>query len=391
MKREIIFLILISFLMSAVFSYQIQLAGLEFNTINLIESQKKECQTISFDFSNIQEEGNVILSLQVKFQEIKGDNSYASVQVNDEEPQIIWPEFFSCDKVCWARIFLPETKIKPTELTLCLATGGLIQSAELSDSSFIGIYNTPVLSIETIAPESIILGERAKMSILIKNTGTKKTDLFSQFVSQDIRALIDITSFDIVEGESSVSTQINANETKEFVYYIKPNKVGTYNLPYAMLKFGNVFAEEQTIVSNHAQLKVLVPEQISISITSAELNKNSLKITALVKNNWNKQFEGKITFKPTDLVTIQTKEISMAPETEREIIAYTQQLLPGQYDFSAVVEDALDTNKQYFSNSVSYPVKKEEIPFSIIFALLGVIIAAAVFIGISYWKVKKGK
>ncbi len=388
-RRGTIFLIALFFIISTVFSYQIQLAGLNFNTISLSESQKKECQTISYDFSDLSETGEVVLSLQANFQAIKGDNSFVSVQLNDGEERIIWPEFFSCDKACWARIFLPKTRAKKTDLTLCLATGGLIQTAQLFDSSIIGLYDTPVLSIETIAPEAIILGERAKMSIWIKNEGTKKTDLFSQFVSQDIRALIDITSFDIVEGESSVSTEINAGETKEFVYYIKPNKAGTYNLPYAMLRFTNVFDEEQTITSNHTQLKVLVPEQISISVTSTELTKNSLKITALVKNNWDTHFDGEITFKPTDLVVSQTKEISLAPEAEREILAYTQQLLPGQYDFSAVVEGIKDKNNQYFSNSISYPVKKEEIPFSIVFALIAVVAAAAVFIGISYWKGKK--
>lgn len=386
-----LFLVAFLLILTSVFSYEAQLSSLGFETIDINQSQKKECQLVSFNLSDINETGNVILSLQAKFEAIKSDSSYVSLQVNDNAPQIIWPEFFSCEKTCWARIFLPEVRSKKTDLTLCISTGGLINSAELSNSSFIGIYQTPVLSIKTNAPQSIILGERAKMSIQITNSGTKKAELFSQFVSQDIRSLIDITSFDIVEGESSVTTEVNPGESKEFFYYIKPNKTGTYNLPYAILNFDNVFAEKQIIVSNHTQLKVLTPEQVSVSIVSVPISKNSLKITAIVKNNWNKRFEGSIYFKPTDIVTSQVKELSLEPESEREITAYTMQLLPGQYNFSALIVDTADNNNQYYSNSIEYPVIKEDIPFSIIFAVFGVIAAVAVFIGIYYLRDKKRK
>ena len=42
------------------------------------------------------------------------------------------------------------------------------------------------------------------------------TNYFVQFVSKDLRTLLNITSFDIIDGSSSASGVIKAGEVQEF-------------------------------------------------------------------------------------------------------------------------------------------------------------------------------
>ena len=138
-----------------------------------------------------------------------------------------------------------------------------------------GFYDIPLLKIRNEAPSQIFLGDRAKMSIIVSNEGTEPASIYVQFVQPDTRAKVNISSFDIVEGDSSASTYLMPGETKKFDYYIKPSLISSYNLPSAALFFTNNFGEEQVLISNHPTLSVVKPNKLNLAlIVSEEENEN---------------------------------------------------------------------------------------------------------------------
>jgi len=263
-------LILIVFASLAV-AVQFPLTEYGFLEITNLSPGTTQCRelVVSLAQEQAQEKGAGILSINAEFSESKNDSTYVSVLVNEKRELILWKENFSCASLCWARIFLPELKENETKLKICSVLGGASEKLTVSENSFIGIYDTASLEIKTTSPEIIFLGQRAKMSIIVKNTGSKAANVFVQFVHPDTRAKVPITSFDIVVGDSSASTVIEASDTKKFDYYIKPTLVSSYNLPSAALFFTNNFGEEQVIISNHQMMSVLNPQQISVSLISS--------------------------------------------------------------------------------------------------------------------------
>lgn len=367
----LIFLFL--FLANFVIAYQAPLEDFGFKGIILEGESKKECVPLSIDIVELNETGNGILSLNAKFEGAKANSSFVSVKINEMKEIVIWPENFSDNG--YARVFVPALAKQKTDLEICLISGGNSERTELLTSSYIGLYDTPVLEIKTTAPKSIILGEKAHMKIFLKNTGSMDTNYFVQFVSKDLRTLLNITNFDIIDGSSSASGVIKAGEVQEFNFSIIPGKISGYNLPSSIVKFTNIFGEEQIIASEHPQLSVLDPKQIKLNLTSFEMD-DKLKLVILVENNWDEPFEGELIINPKDLIVSSTQEIQLGPKATKEIVLLTNKLLPGKYNFSATIKD---TNNTYFSNSVSYSVKNDDWSLAIILAVFGVICAAIVF------------
>ncbi|MEK6958957.1 MAG: hypothetical protein AABW59_02820 [archaeon] len=384
-KRIVLALFVLVSLAGYAAAYEVPLSTFGFGGIELNGPFGEKCQTISIDMADkvTLAEGQGVLSIHATFDKADNDNSYISLSVDGGTEKIIWPERMTCGETCWSRVFLPELSKGITNLNLCLKTGTYTNSAVISENSFIGFYDTPVLWIENRAPTQIFLGQRAMMSIIIKNTGSKDANISAQFVQEDTRSLVEIKSFDIIEGDSSVTTTIKAGETREFFYFIKPSAASSYNLSSAALFFDNVFNERQMIVSNHPQMKVLIPNQIEVSLVGTEERNGVLRLKLIAKNNWDSFYEGKILFSPSDLIFDSNQDISIAPSATQEISVRTKTLTPGSYSFSASVTDS---NNSYSTQNIQYDVKREGFPIEIVMAVIAIILATAVIL----W-VYKGK
>jgi hypothetical protein len=374
----ILFILLLSFSFSADTLYN---SG--FNGIEVTGSGQKECRSVSVDYSqkeSISKDG--ILSLRAEFIGKDNDNSYILTKINGNE-QIIWPEAFSCDEACWARVYIPELKYTPTEIEICLITGGATQKASVFSDSTIGLYQSPIILIENSAPEKIFLGQRAELKTTIKNIGSKEANIFVQFVGEDIRAVIEISSFDIVEGEPKATTTIAPGEIKTFSYFIKPNLTSAYNLPSSVISFKNVFGENQKIFSNHPELRVVDPKQAEIILISEGLVDDIFNFKVKVTNNWPDEFLGKLEIVPSDLVEAPVIGIAVLPNGEGEFEFRTKKLSPGNYSISVTL---LDGNDAFTTKSVSFEVNKTDFLFEIILAIVGGIIALAIFLIIYFWE-----
>jgi hypothetical protein len=383
MNRLLLLSFLALFLISAVFSSAQPISNFGFEEFSLEKSNLFECRSIIFDasFFSEYEINNLhpILSIQSSIIGKEFDSSFISVEVNDKR-KIFWKEYFNCLDNCVARMFLDDLK-DGDEITFCLRTGA--SKITLFESSTIGYYDTPVLKIENISPGEIILGERAKIIIKITNTGSKETDIFVQFVAENLRALINITSFDIVSGVASASTKIKPLETKEFEFYIKPIFSTHYNLPSSELSFENIFGENQKLLSNHPQLNVIEPNQAELIIIGNKIVDNKLFFVINIKNNWDIKLDGNLLIYPFDLVEKSILNILINPNSEKEYLFNTKKLANGNYFVQAQL---ITVDFNYFSESISFSINENNFWFEIFFSIIAIIIALLIFSKIYFTK-----
>jgi len=377
-------LVLLLFLVQSAFAYQAPLSDFGFNGLLNETKDTKSCKEVTVTLSDavVLEKGTGILSINGDFLDPKMDSSYISVSINGGEEIVLWPEEFVCNGTCWARIFLLDLKKGSTKINLCAVLGSLSKSVAVTNNSFIGIYDAPSLSISNSAPGRIFFGDRAKMTISVTNSGTKAAEVFVQFVHPDTRAKVPIASFDIVEGDSSATTTVAAGETKNFDYYIKPSIISSYNLPSAALFFTNEFGEKQFLLSEHPTMSVVEQKTIEVSLVAIE-QKNPFVFKAIVKNNSAFSFNGTIILSPQTTIASPIQAVSIGPNSEKEVIFNSKVIENGDYSFVASIRDGNDI---YSSNAIDLQIKKEGLPFEIIFAILGILIGAAIF---SYLYFKK--
>ncbi len=367
-------------------AYQTTLKEVGFTSLSNKDPFSTKCTTIDLTVpqADRNEFGSGLFSVQAEFVDLQEDSSYLVISINDGPDKVIWPESFSCNNGCWTRIFIPELKSGTVKVKLCAALGGLTKEVNITENSFFGIYDTPILTITNTAPEIVQLGDKAKMSIKVSNEGTKAANIFVQFVHPDVRAKIKVTSFDIVEGESSATTTIAPGETKYFDYYVKPTIISTYNMSSAALFFTNYFNEQQSIISNHPMMSVVKQDKVEISLVSLD-EKNPYIFKAIIKNNSLSAFTGAIVVSPQTTLQSPVQEIFVAASSEKEITFVSKDIPEGEYSFFATVRDG---NNVYTSNSIDLEVKNDGVPFDIVFALIGIIVGVSIFVWIYFIREK---
>jgi azurin len=383
-QRAFFGVILFTLFLTTVFAYEESLSVFGFTGISNDKAFSSDCKTLLISVPDVSKDSNTrgILSLSAVFTDYQQDSSYVSVSINGAPEEILWPEDFSCAQHCWARLFVPNLETTEVPVKICTVLGGVSKKVEVTTDSFLGLYDTPVLSIENQSPAQIFLGERAKMSIIVSNTGVKAANVFVQFVHPDTRARVVISSFDIVEGDSSASTTIEPNQTKEFVYYIKPTVLSTYNLPSAALFFTNLFGERQTIISEHPQMSVVSYNRVDVSLVALS-NSAPYSFKAIIKNNWPVEFDGNIIISPQTALQNPITGLSIPAGEEKEIVFAANTLAQGKYSFFASIND---TNNIYSSNKIDIEVKDAPIPYEVIIAVLAIIVGAGIFAWIYYQK-----
>ena len=175
MMKKILPILLLIFLIGTVFAYEQPLSAYGFSEISNTTNSTTLCKeiTVALPDTAIAEKGAGILSLAANFVEDVNDSTYVSVSVNNGEEKKFWHESFNCTDYCHARVFIPELKQGATKINICAVLGGASKSLTVLTNSYIGVYDTPVLSIKNSSPAEIFLGNRAKMSISVTNSGTK--------------------------------------------------------------------------------------------------------------------------------------------------------------------------------------------------------------------------
>ncbi len=378
-------------LLTSVFSVEYLFSVNGFNGMIVENSEQSSCQDISFQVSaeSFVSTEVPIISIKANFLPTFVGDSFIRYTLNESKTNNLWGEDFNCDNnTCWARIYLEKNDLQQQNtLKLCAYVLGQTEKIEILPESNIGFYNAPAFTITSTSPGQVFLGEKVPMKIITTNYGTIDSEVFIQFIENDVRSVLEISSFDIVEGDSSASTIIKAGETKEFDYTIKPTLVSSYNLPYTVLYFTNNFGEQQAVESNHPQLIVIDEAKIEAAIVAEELNSdNSLNFKVILRNKRFSPFEGILKVSPEDKIPNAIMQVILPPNSEKEFSFKTNILPIGNYSLSAVLTDS---NSEIKAQPIEVSVTEESTPVEIYFIFFSIIISVGLFIIIYlYWKEK---
>ncbi|OQA32135.1 MAG: hypothetical protein BWY55_00020 [archaeon ADurb.Bin336] len=384
MKRLLFLFISVLFL-GSVFAFTAPLTDFGFKEISTSVMSEKKCETIVLNLneSDLNKEGVGLLSLNAFFGGEDLDNTYISVSINGEEELLFWKEFFYCGKEdCWARIYVPQVVEGETSLKICASLGGNTSNMKVIEKSFFGFYDIPLLKIRNEAPSQIFLGDRAKMSIIVSNEGTEPASIYVQFVQPDTRAKVNISSFDIVEGDSSASTYLMPGETKKFDYYIKPSLISSYNLPSAALFFTNNFGEEQVLISNHPTLSVVKPNKLNLALIVSEEENENRTFKVIIKNNSDSSFTGELRLYPQTKVIDSVKSVFVSARGEQEVF-FESVSFEGKENFFVSI---IDGNEIYYSNTLEVENHSNNFSFLVIIAVCGILAGGLIFAWIYYSK-----
>lgn len=230
---------------------------------------EKKCTQINFYFEKIDEiksDSNLVAQMLLKA-EFENTNGLAEIEIilNNSVKKIKEREMNCDEDGCYKTIYLnKETINEINTLKLCGKTGNQESKIILRENSKIGFEKTPrFLEQEfTKTPEknNILLGEDLEMTIYITNSGSKDADVYISHIAKEVEQVVDITTFNVVIGDSETTTTIKAGETKEIKYTIKPNQPSNYILPSATLNFQNIEGKTEQIRTEHPEIKVDAPD-----------------------------------------------------------------------------------------------------------------------------------
>ncbi|MCX6801035.1 MAG: hypothetical protein NTZ73_02510 [Candidatus Diapherotrites archaeon] len=369
------------------FAFEKTFSELGYPGLNVETVRSTNCSTINFSVpqETLNSDLFPIFSLKMEYYPMLGGDSRITIKLDNSREIKILPMDFSCDEECWARVSVPKEEMgAENSAEICAISGKSTSELVLLSESKIGFYDTPVFSLRKESPGTILLGQKAKLKIIATNSGSKDANVFVQFISPLTREAIEITSFDVVEGESSARTVIKSGETREFVFYIKPTLASGYNLPAAVLFFENVFGEEQKVVSNHPQLEVIEPKDVKVVIVASKPEGKSFSFLVEVKNNRMVPFQGLLKISNQELVEGAISPISVPPNSDKQFSFVAKNLSVGDYSIFATVEDE---NASYNSNTVAFAISGGGLPIEVYFAIFGLIVSAVLLWYIyRYWK-----
>jgi len=235
----------------------------------VVDGQEKEdCLELAFvypkDIDILGEEIYPIASIGIELGPVGQGEIDVNLNLNGKEIAALGIDDFKCGQsLCWERAEMPKNVLKEeNSLRICLGTGNTVTRIVLSNESAIGLYKSADFGadnsfrMEAEKPE-LVIGEKTKITILLHNQGSAQTFAEIKFA----RPLAeDKNAFSLVEGEAYFTGVVEAGQTIEISYVIKPRLASKMTLPPAIVYYKNPFGETESKFSNLVHLDVKNPE-----------------------------------------------------------------------------------------------------------------------------------
>jgi len=298
---------------------------------------------------------------------------------------------FKCqERKCWERVALPKGNLVKEEnsLEICLGTGNVITSITQSNGSKVGLYKTAdFLANNAFTMEAektgLVIGEKVEIKILLHNDGSGATNAEIKFA----RPLVeDKNAFSVVEGDSYFKGIVQAGETKEITYVIKPRMATQMTLPPAVVYYENEFGEIESKFANLVVLYVREPERkIDAFIVKQEETAfigKEIQLTLAVKNVGNDPLYDLVVELESDAAISQSmKKIdSIQPKDTRFLEFTASSIETGRFPIGCTIT-YLDQNVSETQCKESFvEFKQQEINPAIYAGLALAIIAVIVYV-----------
>lgn len=424
----LIFLILINTASaSLVFEKSFSEMGQDAFSVNAGESEKCTEMLFSVPGDSLVDRGNVpILALKAEFLPSRSGKATISVSLNGTLLDSLKPEDFTCDESgCWKYIYPNELNypveigvVAPGEITvgpwpllkasnalkICANIEDKIESVTIHNESLFGIYKTAYFPTsesifgftKTIDRETAMLGDEVNITISLTNTGSADAEVQIRHIKPLVEDNVEITSFNVLKGDSDWDGVMKAGETKTITYTIKPIIAAHFTLPAASATYTNEFGKTETVISNYPEITVSAPEtKINAYIfRETELRKvgERTNMRAIIKNN------GTFTVADVKLLLEAPQQISIIGEQEvaigalrpNEVIYYDYEIVSqqeGEFEMGCKVVAGEETfNCENAIVSFEAPKTDWILIAGIVLAIIAVIIYGYIFFE---WKPKK--
>ncbi len=395
MNKKISFLLILVFLSAFVFAQnnETSFAQKGYSDFSVTGANETKCTDLKFlepvKGSNLYP----ILSVGITFgPATKGDLNITTF-LNGETLESLDVEDFYCNGDCWKRIFLEKEKLlEENDLKVCITTSDSITNVTFLNNSTIGSYETPVLKQENlekcVTNLTPLVGENVNACMRITNTGSKPVEIELRNVRQIVEDLDKLIDIQLI-GESLFKGTIEAGETKEAWYKVRPKKPVKITLPPGVLYYENIFGEPQVLKSNHLTLNVKEPEKpLEPFILIGEIVNGKFDFKVAVKNNTkNTLYNALFSLQPDNALNVEGEKIVRISQIEsgeiREINFSGEALNNGSFDLDCSVK-YLDYNLEDTKCNTIQVVVEDKQNFILYGAIALAITAVLVYLYINY-------
>jgi hypothetical protein len=348
--KWVLFLFFLAVLTSVVTGatfYETSIKEIGYDTITAQGAKQTECVEILFSLPEKWEQNTVVsplVSINFTSNPVLEGDARISIGVNDSTPQTFAPIAAFCkENTCWKRIPLLREQVTQelNTLSLCAQTSNTITQLIIHNTSKIGLYTTPVFSIETI-PESYTptFGETVNIQVTAQNTGSETASIRFQR-AREVAA--DKNVFRVVDGDTRWEGELVPGTSETITYTIRPKIHGPFSIPPAIVFFENIFGEPDFLFAQPVQLVVQQPEKpVDVRIikqTETIRVGEKTPITIAIKNKTQNKLEAvKIGIVSSlTLAGEQSHTFTLPPHETATITVFGVSSVPGTFTLGCTV------------------------------------------------------
>lgn len=238
-------------------------------------SDEFDCKKYDFVYENDMNYGLYpIFSLNVDFFPQEAKEANVTVYFNDDE---ILAELTAEDfRGGISRIWLPRDKlVENNNLRVCGKTSFTVNSIKISSDSFFGVYSSPFfpkedgfkLELETYSPT---VGESFTINAVARNYGSEETRVELTYRRGELEE--NTPEITVLSGETTNTGVVPACEERSeqgdcavpgeytISYLVVANRAVPMTLLPAVMKYNNIFGEEEIIQSNRPSIEAFEPK-----------------------------------------------------------------------------------------------------------------------------------
>jgi len=277
-----LFFVVLLVLLLANAAFATVLEEVPFNTLGhedfIIEgTNQSNCTEIEFfNFSDLNNAINPVLSLHVEFLPIQSKDSQVTIFLNSQYKELA--ELRGTDfHDGWARVEVDNNKLmEKNMLKVCGKTSQAVTGLQIKSDSLIGFYLKPDFRKEnaftlSVPEKSIKLGEEFEVKATLHNYGEVGTALLLKYRREELER--ETPETELVRGDTRLDAFVPKCSERdsngacispgeiEFSYFLRPEKAGQISLLPSIAEYTNIFGETEVIESDRPNIFVEEPEK----------------------------------------------------------------------------------------------------------------------------------
>ena len=239
--------------------------------------------------------------------------------------------------------------------------------------------------IKEVEKTELLIGDELEITITLENVGSKNIEVEIKHKKPVVEEYIEITSFNVLKGDSDWKGVVEAGRTKTLTYTIKPTIAAHFTLPAAFATFENEFGGTIELVSNYPEITVRSPEKkVSAYIfRESEFKKvgERARIRAIIKNNGTDTIpDVKLVLNfPSELGLVGEKEIFIGALRGNEVVYFDYEIVStqeGEFNIGCSIKSG---DESFKCEGATIKFEEEKVDLVVVGAFLLLIVAVVIY------------